>query len=50
MHIDDGKKFDVRTIERNIKEGLVSKEEYERYLHELPDVSDKVRGKEEEGE
>ncbi len=49
MHIDESKKFDVRTIERNIREGLISKEEYEQYLQGLPDVSDKVYV-EEEGE
>ncbi|MBW2038847.1 MAG: hypothetical protein JRI46_04510 [Deltaproteobacteria bacterium] len=50
MHIDEEKKFDVRTIERSIREGLVTQEEYERYLQELPDVSDKAYMKEEEEE
>jgi len=42
MHIDDGKKFDRRTIEKNLKEGIVSAEEWENFLRKLPDVSDNV--------
>lgn len=42
MHIDESKKFDKRTIERNLKEGIVSAEEWEQFLKGLPDVSDKV--------
>jgi hypothetical protein len=33
--------FDVRVVERYIREGLITKEEYEEYLKKLPDVSDK---------
>lgn len=48
MHIDEKKRYDKRTIEQNLKEGLISQEEYEAYLANLPDVLDKifVRGKE----
>jgi len=42
MHIDESKKFDKRNIERNIKDGIISKEDYENYLSKLPDVSDKI--------
>ncbi len=42
MHIDESKKFDKRTIERNLKEGTVSAKEWEQFLKKLPDVSDKV--------
>jgi predicted fused transcriptional regulator/phosphomethylpyrimidine kinase len=42
MHIDDNKKFDKRTIEKNLKEGIVSVEEWEKFLRTLPDVSDNV--------
>ena len=42
MHVDPGKKFDKRSIERKIREGFVSQKEYEDYLAGLPDVSDKV--------
>jgi hypothetical protein len=40
MHIDENKKFDRRTIERNLKEGIISAQEWEEYLKGLPDVSD----------
>ena len=42
MHIDETKKFDKRTIQRNLKEGIVSAKEWEQFLKKLPDVSDKV--------
>jgi hypothetical protein len=42
MHIDENKKFDKRTIERNLKEGIISEKEWEALLKNLPDVSDKV--------
>jgi len=39
MHIDENKKFDKRTIERNLSEGIISAEEWKKYLKTLPDVS-----------
>ena len=42
MHIDENKKFDKRTIEKNLREGIVSAEEWEKFLRSLPDVSDNV--------
>jgi len=42
MHIDENKKFDKRTIEKNLKEGIVSAEEWKNFLRKLPDVSDNV--------
>ena len=42
MHIDEGKKFDKRTIEKSLKEGIVSGKEWEQFIKRLPDVSDKV--------
>ena len=42
MHIDESKKFDKRTMERNLKEGIVSAKEWEQFLKRLPDVSDKA--------
>jgi hypothetical protein len=42
MHTDEQKKFDVRTIERNTKSGIITQKDYETYLSKLPDVSDKV--------
>lgn len=32
-------KLDKRVVERNVRKGLLSKEEYQRYLEQLPDVS-----------
>lgn len=39
MHIDESKKFDRRTIEKNLKEGIISAREWEKYLKALPDAS-----------
>ena len=33
--------FDKRTVERNIKKGLVTRKDYDKYLKTLDDVSDK---------
>ena len=35
-------KFDIRTIERFVRDGIVSRDEYEEHLESLPDVSDKA--------
>jgi len=40
---------DVRTIERNIKKGNITRKDYEKYLKSLPDVTEKVAPPEEEG-
>jgi len=42
MHIDEDKKFDRRTIEKNLKEGIISPTEWEKYLKALPDASNNV--------
>ena len=47
MHTDEEKKFDIRTIERNTKSGIITQKDYEIYLSKLPDVSDKVFNQEE---
>jgi hypothetical protein len=39
--------FDVRTIERNIKKGLVTRKDYEKHLKVLADSADKVAPPEE---
>jgi len=41
--------YDVRTIERNIKKGNITRKDYEKYLKSLPDVTEKVAPPEEEG-
>ncbi len=54
MHIDENKKFDKRTIDKNLREGVIPAEEWEQFLKSLPDVSGKVdfvmSEEEEEGE
>jgi len=49
MFVDPKKKFDVRNIERNLREGVITEEEYREFLESLPDVSHKVH-RPEEGE
>ena len=39
--------FDVRTLERNIKRGLTTRKDYEKYLKSLEDVTAKVAPTEE---
>ena len=39
--------FDARTVERNIKRGLITRKEYERFLKSLPDMADNVATTEE---
>jgi hypothetical protein len=34
--------FDLRTIRRNIRSGLLTKERYEEYLRSLPDVTENL--------
>lgn len=34
--------FDVRTVDRNIKKGLVTRKDYEKYLKSLNDATEKV--------
>ena len=50
MHTDEQKKFDIRTIERNTKSGIITQKDYETYLSKLSDVSDKVFNPEENSE
>jgi hypothetical protein len=42
MHVDENKKFDKRNIGRNIKDGIITKKDYEIYLSKLSDASDKL--------
>jgi hypothetical protein len=34
--------FDNRTIERNIRKGLITRKDYEKFLKNLPDATDKA--------
>lgn len=38
----DKHKLDCRVVERYIKKGEIKKEEYEKYLKELPDLSEEA--------
>jgi len=38
----DPRVFDVRHIDRNMKRGLLSRKEYDKFLKSLPDVKDKA--------
>jgi len=33
-------KYDVRVTNRHIREGVITKKDYEKYLNELPDVEE----------
>jgi hypothetical protein len=35
--------YDTRTVERNIKRGVISRKDYEKFLKSIPDSKDKVR-------
>ena len=47
MHTDENKRFDKRNIERNIKEGIITRKDYEIHLSKLSDARDKVFNPEE---
>lgn len=38
----DARLFDNRTIERNIKRGVITRKDYEKHLKTLPDIKDKL--------
>lgn len=42
MHTDEGKRYDKRNIENNLRRRNMSKKDYENFLAKLPDVSDKI--------
>jgi hypothetical protein len=43
----DPKLFDRRIVERNIKRGLITRKDYDKYLKSLSDAADKLRPAEE---
>ena len=45
--VKDARLFDLRTVERNIKRGLTTRKEYERFLKSLTDAAEKVAPAEE---
>jgi hypothetical protein len=40
--VKDVRLFDVRTVERNIKRGLITRKDYERHLKSLSDAAENV--------
>jgi hypothetical protein len=46
----DPKLFDRRIVERNIKRGLITRKDYDKYLKSLSDSADKLRPAEESHE
>ncbi len=40
--------FDRRIVERNIKRGLITRKDYEKYLKSLADAAEKVKSPDEE--
>jgi hypothetical protein len=47
---DPERYFDQRTIKRHLKRGVVTEADYRRHVDNLPDVSDKVRPRDEGGD
>lgn len=45
----DARLFDLRTVERNIKRGVITRKDYERYLKSLPDAGTNVAPAEADG-
>lgn len=39
----DPHNYDTRIVERNIKRGLISRKDYEKFMKSLPDSKDKVK-------
>jgi hypothetical protein len=40
--VKDVRLFDARTVERNIKRGIITRKEFDRFLKSLPDATDNV--------
>ncbi len=38
----DPRLFDLRNVERNIKRGLITRKDYDKYLKSLGDAKDKI--------
>ena len=41
--IQDVRLFDARVVERNIKRGIITRKDYEKYLKSLGDAKDKTK-------
>ena len=50
MNIDRARLFDKRVVQRNVRAGRVTEEEYQAWLGELADTSDKILPRDEGGD
>lgn len=50
MKIDRARLFDKRVVQRNIRAGRVTKDEYQAWLAEQSDVGDKIMARDEGGD
>lgn len=50
MKIDRTRLFDKRVVQRNIRAGRVTKDEYAAWLREVTDASDKIMARDEGGD
>lgn len=50
MNLDRARLFDKRVVQRNIRAGRVTKDEYRAWLRELSDTSEKIRARDEGGD
>ncbi len=41
--LPDVRLFDARVVERNIKRGIITRKDYEKYLKSLADAKDKLK-------
>lgn len=41
-HAPEGRVYDQRLVERNIKKGAISRKDYEKHIKSLPDAKDKA--------
>ena len=46
---DESKLYDVRTLERRLRRGLINKKDFEKYLKGLPDATGKIAPPETDG-
>lgn len=42
MYKDEEKKFDIRVVDKYIRERIVTRQEYEDYLKNLPDIASNI--------
>ena len=50
MKIDRARMFDLRVVQRNIRSGRITKDEYGGWLTALPDVTENIQAAEEGGD